>query len=270
MPLIPQNIVASIYIALTLAAPLAAQSKRLWALRAPGEITEYDPATFSAKQTVKVPPEAVTSPQRLSVNHLGQLLFAPAVSLPLEEDDLAADEKVWFWNASSATVLTRCISRTTSSTGSNVAITESAPVPYLSADGTHLFWFANQARRLQREGVDLSTKTTWQAWQTDLTGAGRQDLASMTLPDCPCPTGSCEETCPYGDVSAPDEGIGKFFLLTQFIAGKTQPVYKATSVYEEQNGKWQATKLDPPLHRMLDAPSSAAILEAIPDTAYCG
>ncbi len=264
------SLIAGVCIILALAAPLAAQSKRLWVLRAPGEITEYDPATFTAKQTVKVPPEAATSPQRLSVNHLGQMLFAPAVSLPLDEDDLEATGKVWLWNASSATALTHGVSRTTSSTGSNEAITECAPAPFLSADGTHLFWFANQARRLQREGVDLSTKTTWQAWQTDLTGAGRQDLASLSLQDCPCPTGSCEETCPYGEVSAPDEGIGKFFLLTQFIAGKTQPLYNATSVYEEQNGKWQATKLDSPLHRVLDAPSSAAILEAVPDIACCG
>ena len=267
---IPQNIIAGVCIILALAAPLAAQTRRLWVLRAPGEMTEYDPATFTAKQTVKVPPEAVTSPPRLSINRPGQMLFAPAVSLPLDEDDLATAGKVWFWNAGSATVLARGVSRTTSSTGSNEAITESAPVPYLSADGTHLFWFANQARRLQRDGVDLSTTTTWQAWQTDLTGSGRQDLASISLPDCPCPTGSCEETCPYGEVSAPDEGIGKFFLLTLFIAGKTQPVYKETSVYEEQAGKWQAMNLDPPLRRMLDAPGSTAILEAVPDTACCG
>src|SRR6202051_5152222 len=236
---------------LTLAAPLAAQSKRLWALRAPGEITEYDPATFSAKQTVKVPPEAVTSPQRLSVNHLGQLLFAPAVSLPLEEDDLAADEKVWFWNASSATVLTRCISRTTSSTGSNVAITESAPVPYLSADGTHLFWFANQARRLQREGVDLSTVTTWQAWRTDLSGAGREELATTKFPDCRCETGTCEETCPYGEFWAPDSGVEGFFLMTQFVPGQSEPEYKATTRYQETGGKWTGTPLPEPLRRVL-------------------
>ncbi len=143
-------------------------------------------------------------------------------------------------------------------------------MPFLSADGTHLNWFSNQARRLQRDGVDLSTKTTWLSWQTDLTGAGRQDLASIAFPDCPCPTGGCEETCPYGEVWVPDDGAGKFFLLTEFVSGKAQPLYKATSLYEENAGKWASTPINPPLRRVLDAANPGAILEAIPDTACCG
>jgi hypothetical protein len=54
------------------------------------------------------------------------------------------------------------------------------------------------------------------------------------------------------------------------VAGKTQPIYKATSVYEENAGKWTATPLEPPLRRVLDAPNDGTILEAIPDTACCG
>jgi hypothetical protein len=154
--------------------------------------------------------------------------------------------------------------------GSNLAITESAPVPFLLADGTHLDWFSNQARRLQRDGVDLSTQTTWQSWQTDLAGASRRDLASIAFPDCPCPTGGCEETCPYGEVWVPDDGVGKFFLLTQFVSGKTQPLYKATSFYGENAGKWISTPINPPLRRVLDAADASTILEAIPDTACCG
>jgi hypothetical protein len=233
-------------------------------------MVEYDPATFSARQTVKVPAEAVSSPQNVSVNHLGQMLYAPSVSLPLTEGDLATEQKVWFWDGHAATTLTREISRTSATVGSNLAITESAPVPFLSADGTNLDWFSNQARRLQRDGVDLSTKTTWLSWQTDLAGTGRRDLASIALPDCPCPTGGCEETCPYGEVWIPDNGLGNFFLLTQFVSGKTQPLYKATSLYEENAGKWASTSIDPPLRRVLDAANASTILEAIPDTACCG
>jgi hypothetical protein len=266
----PRKTITTLSIILALAASLPAQQKRLWVVRAPGEMAEYDPATFAARKSVKVPPEAMTSPQALSVNHLGHMLFAPPVSLPLAEDDLAPEKKIWFWDGHTATTITRDIVRTSSATGSNLAITESAPVPYLSAGGGHLFWFSNQARRLQRDGVDLSTKNTWQAWQTDLAGPGRQDLASITFPDCPCPTGGCEETCPYGEVTTPDNGVDNFLLLTQFISGKTQPVYKSTSVYEEATGKWQATPLDPPLRRVLDAANPAAILEAVPDTACCG
>jgi hypothetical protein len=255
---------------LLFAASLAAQGKRLWVLRAPGEAVEYDPATFAEKQTVKVPAETVESPQNFSVNRLGQMLFAAPVSLPLAEGDLGAERKVWFWDGKTATTLSREVARTTSTAGSNLAIAESAPVPYLSADGVHLYWFSNQARRLQRDGVDLSTKTTWLGWRTDLAGAGREDVASIALPECLCPSGSCEESCPYGEVWVPDDGVGKFVLMTQFVAGKAQPVYKATSLYEENAGKWTATSVDPPLRRVLDAANVGAILEAIPDTACCG
>ncbi len=78
--------------------PLLGQGKRVWVLRAPGEMVEYDPATFAVKQTVKVPAEAVASSQSVLVNHLGQILFVPAVSLPLAESDVEAAHKVWFWN----------------------------------------------------------------------------------------------------------------------------------------------------------------------------
>jgi hypothetical protein len=255
---------------LLLAASVAAQNKRIWVLHAPGEMTEYDSSTFAPKQTVKVPLDGVTSPQGLSVNHLGQMLFVPSVSLPLDESDLAGTRKVWFWDGRAATTLARDLVRTTATTGSNLAINENAPTPYLSSDGSHLYWFANQARRLQRDGVDLSTQNTWLAWQTDLAGAAREDLASVSLPECACPTGGCEETCPYSEVWLPDEGMGGFFLLTQFIAGKDQPLYKSSKLYEENAGKWGSRVLDPPLRRVLDAASANAILEAVPDTGCCG
>ena len=264
------RLVPAFCIVLLLAASLAAQSKRLWVLRAPGEAVEYDSATFAEKQTVKVPAEAVESPQNFSVNHLGQMLFAAPLSLPLAEGDLAAERKVWVSDGRTATALSREVARSTSTAGSNLAITESAPVPYLSSDGMHLYWFSKQARRLQRDGVDLFTKTTWLSWRTDLAGKGREDVASITLPDCSCPTGSCEETCPYGEVWVPDDGVGKFFLLTQIVSGKMQALYKASSLYEENVGKWTASPLDPPLRRVLDAANASAILEAIPDTACCG
>ena len=162
---------------------LPAQNKRLWVLRAPGEAVEYDSANFAEKQTVKVPKEAAASPQNLSINHLGQMLFAMPAALPLVEGDLSAERKVWLWDGHTATTISRDVARTTSTAGSNLAITESASTPFLSADGIHLYWFSNHARRLQRDGVDLSTKTTWLSWETDLAEAGRQDIASITLPD---------------------------------------------------------------------------------------
>jgi hypothetical protein len=256
---------------LLLTAPLLAQTKRLWVLRSPGEMVEYDPATFALKQTVKIPAPALQSPATISVNRLGQILYAPAVSLPLAEEDAASPHKAWIWDGHNATTLDQGVNRETSTTGSNQAITESAPVAYLSADGAHVFWFANQARRLQREEVDLSTITTWQAWRTDLHGAAREDLAASKFPDCRCPTGTCEECCPYAVVWAPETGVDKFFLMTQFVAGQTAPVYKATTRYREDAGKWTADPLLEPLQRLLDAASDGnTIVEAIPDTGCCG
>ena len=256
---------------LLLTAPLLGQIKRLWVLGAAGEMVEYDPATFAVKGTVKVPAEAAQSPQNISVNRMGQILFSPAVSLPLSADDAEEPQKVWFWNGHAASAIDLGLKRELGATGSNQVITEEASTAYLSADGAHLFWFANQARRLTREDLDLSTTTTWEAWRTDSSGAGREDLTSMKLPECRCTTGSCEETCPYGVVWAPDDGVDKFFLMTQFVSGKTGPAYKASSLYQEDGGKWRSTPLDEPLHRVLDAAAGGnVIVDAIPDTGCCG
>src|ERR1035437_5378445 len=256
---------------LLLTAASLGQAKRLWVLPAWGEMVEYDPATFAVKQTVKVPAEAVQSPGNVSVNRLGQILFASAVSLPLSEEDAASAHKVWFWNGRSATTIDLGVKREVNATGSNQAVTETAPMAYLSADGGHLFWFANQARRLQREGVDLSTATAWQAWQTDLKGGGREDLAPSKFPDWRCTTGTCEESCPYGVVWVAESGVEKFFLMTQFVAGQTEPEYKASTRYQEEGGKWTAEPFAEPLQSVLDAASDGkTIVEAIPDTGCCG
>jgi hypothetical protein len=269
-PKIMRRLILLVVPVLSLTLSLPAQNKRLWVLRAPGEAVEYDSANFAEKQTVKIPKEAVASPQNFSINHLGQMLFAMPAALPLLEGDLSAERKVWLWDGHTATTISRDVARTTSTAGSNLAITESASTPLLSADGIHLYWFSNHARRLQRDGVDLSTKTTWLSWESDLAGAGRQDIASITSPDCTCTTGGCEETCAYGKAWVPDEGLGKFFLLTQFVEGQSQATYKSTSVYEESAGRWTATPIDPALRRVLDAANVATILEAVPDTGCCG
>jgi hypothetical protein len=256
---------------LLLTAPLLGQGKRLWVLRSPGEMAEYDPATFAVKQKVKVPAGALQSPQSVLVNHVGQILFAPVVSLPLSDDETGASQKVWFWNGRAATMIDRGVKRELGAAGSNQAVTETAPTAYLAADGGHLFWFANQCRRLQREEVDLSAATTWQSWRTDTSGGGRENLTTSKLPDCRCPTGSCEESCPEGEVWVPESGVEKFFVMTQVVAGKSEPVAKASTVVQEEAGKWKATPMTEPLQRVLDAASGGnVIVKAIPDTSCCG
>jgi hypothetical protein len=255
----------------TLCGSALSQGPRLWVLRAPGEMIEYDPATFAAKPTVKVPGEALQSPQSIQVNRLGQILFAPVLSLPLADSDLKALNKVWLWDGHEATTLDLAVKHEVGKTGSNQLISESAPVVFLSVDGAHLYWFANDERRLQREDMDLSVTTTWQAWRTDLRGGGRENIARVKFPECSCPTGACEESCPVGVAWAPTNGIGVFFLVTQFVAAKDQPTYKATTEYRQQGGNWQATPLTEPLRRVLDADVDGdTIVEAIPDTGCCG
>lgn len=256
---------------LLMAIPLFAQTKRLWVLSAPGEMIEYDPTTFASKQKVKVPAEAMKLPAGISINHQGQILFAPALSLPLSESDWANPHKIWFWNGQAANSLDQGIEHKSESRGSNQAITESAPILHLSADGVHLFWLANETRRLEREDVDLSTINTFEAWQTDLDGKNRVDLATSKLPDCRCKTGTCEESCPSFSIWAPEGGIDNFFLTTQFFVGQTATSYQATTRYQQEAGKWKANTLPNPLQRILGAnPSGDVIIEAIPDTGCCG
>jgi hypothetical protein len=220
---------------------------------------------------VKVPAEAVENPLGLSVNHLGQILFVPIVNLPLSEEDVQSGRKVWFWDGHAAATLEQGVKREVAATGSNQAINEAAPTARLSVDGAHLFWFANQAHRLQRDGLDLSTATTWQAWRTDLSGGAREDLVTVKLPDCRCETGNCEESCPYCGVWVPERGIGNFFLMTQFVTRQTEVDYQKSSRYLEENGKWTATALDKPLERELDASAAGDLIaEAIPDAGCCG
>jgi hypothetical protein len=256
---------------LCLTIPVVGQGKRLWVLSSTGEMKEYDPATFAAKPTVKVPTEAAQSPQNISINHLGEILFAPSISLPLSEDDASSAHKVWLWNGHSANTIDRGLKRESATTGSNQAVTETAPSACVSADGGHLFWFADRVRRLEREDLDLSITTTWQAWRTDESGGAHEDLATVKLPECACPTGTCEESCPGGETWAPEGGVADFFLMTQTVAAKTGPAFKASTRVHQDAGKWTADSLPEPLQRVLDAASTGnVIVEAIPDTSCCG
>jgi len=261
----------SIALVLLFVTPVFGQTKRLWVLQSSGEIVEYDPTTFAPKQRVKLPAEAANSPASLAINRLGQILFAPTISLPLSEADTANLHKIWIWNGRAAVSIEQPVEHKVEDHGSNQAVTESAPASYLSADGTHLFWFANQTRRLQREEIDLSTIITFQVWQTDLEGKAREEVVSTKLPDCRCTTGTCEESCPSFAAWAPEGGVQNSFLATQFVAGQTTVTYKESARYQLEGGKWTANPLPDPLQRVLDAsPSGSVIVQAIPDTGCCG
>lgn len=254
-----------------LAVPVCAQEKRLWVLRDPGEMVEYDLSTFAVKNRVKVPAEALKSPSNLSVNAKGQMLWVPSLTPAVTDEDAAAPHKIWFWNGQAASSLDQGAEHKSEQRGSNQAVTESAPVACLSQDGTHLYWFDNHERRLDRDEINLSTTITWQAWRTDLSGGVREDLASEKFPECSCPTGVCEESCPVGNFWVPDEGVDNFFVMTQYIIGQTERTYKATTVYQQEGGKWTAKTTPQALEEVLDAsPAGDLIVHAIRDSACCG
>jgi hypothetical protein len=72
-------------------------------------------------------------------------------------------------------------------------------------------------------------------------------------------------------VWTPESGVEKLFLMTQLVSGQTETVYKATTRYQDDGGKWTATQMAEPLQRVLDAAfDGTVIVEAIPDKGCCG
>jgi len=260
-----------IVIVACLAVSATAQSRRLWVLKQPDSIVEYDPATFTPKHTIKIPEEILKAARILQINHQGQMLFAPNTDDP-SPDVGKNGEKFWFWDGQSATMLGRGIMRITGHAGSNQKVTETSPWPFLSADGSYLFWFTNQFNKLLRDNVELSVSTTFHAWRSDLSGRQREDLASFDIPECRCPTGSCSESCAEARFWVPDGGVDDYFVLTRLIPGQTETKYLSSTLYEKSDRSlWSATDLQQPSQRVLDMTEhGSVIISAILDTGCCG
>jgi hypothetical protein len=247
-----------------------AQGRRVWVLKEPDSIVEYDPATFAVKQQTKVPEEVLKAARILQINPMGQMLFAPNTDDPSPDVGKSGD-RFWFWDGESVTMLGREIIRVSSSSGSNQKVTESSPWPFLSERGTHLFWFTNQFNKLTRDNVDLSVSTVFRGWESNLTGKQKEDLASIDFPECRCTTGSCSETCPEVRFWVPDEGVSDYFMVTRLIQGPTETKYLSSSIYVLSGSTWNPTELRHPLQRVLDsARHGTVILSAILDVGCCG
>ena len=262
--------VSCVLVMACLAASVTAQSRRVWVVKAPDAIVEYDPATFAAKQSIPVPADVAKAARILQINRQGQMLFAP------NPDDPSPDvgkngERFWFWDGHTGSMLGREIIRISGRAGSNQKTSEASPWPFLAADGAHLFWFSNQFNKLSRDNVDLSVTTSFRAWRSDLAGKGREDLASFEFPDCRCPTGSCSETCPEVRFWTPDTGVEDYFVLTRLVPGQTETKYLSSTLYAQAGESWTPTEQAQPLERVLDlAEHGSVILSAILDTGCCG
>jgi len=250
-------------------------NKRLWVLQEPDAVVEYDPATFAPRQTQKIPPEIFKSPQDLQVNRKGQMLFLPAT---VRESDGFVHENTerefWFWDGASGRFMERPITKTTTPSAANKLLETAVPRCFLSTDGTHLFWFENRKKTIMMQdlGQELSVNTTFRAWQTDLSGQQAQEIASQSFPPCKCETAVCSETCPEASYWPPDEGVGVFFVTTEWTPGQIGSEYHGSSLYQMANGEWTASKL-PAIEKVLDSSShgsDVALLEAIGDSGCCG
>jgi hypothetical protein len=255
--------------------PAAPQSaRRLWVLREPDEIVEYDAVSFAPKGRIRVPSAAIQNPERLSINGRGQMLFVPGTTG--DEDDFrpgSAPNRVWFWNGRTSVQLDRGATRKRSRAGENLSVEETLPACLLSADGLHLFWFENEFRKLQgSEGVpDLSVTTVCRVWQSDLAGGQRRKIVEVAFAPCKCGTGVCSETCPEAELWAPDGVIDDFFLLTHWIPGQLGATFQNSFLHRKGKGSWVGSKLPGPLENLLDAARGGDILlSALPDTGCCG
>ena len=254
----------------------SAQTTRLWVLEAPDQIVEYDPASFARKSAHPVPKQAFQFPQDLQINRLGQMLFSP--TMVTEPDGLTHPSNssiVWVWNGNGVLPVVRPVSEKVSPAGVNVMVESSSPRPALSADGSHIFWFDNQRKTVQKKdrSVDISTITTLRVWQTGLMGIRPEPVASLPFAECKCETGVCSEGCPEGDVKSPEEGVGDFFVATQWIPGQIGSDYQASLLYRSVGGKWSGTKLGHPMQDILDFAvegSDVLMLEAVLDAGCCG
>jgi hypothetical protein len=253
-----------------------AQGPRLWVLEAPDQIVEYDPASFTRKNAHPVPKQAFLFPQDLQISRGGQMLFA--AGMVREPDGFthpSNSPSVWLWNGAIALPVMRSVSEKVTPAGANVTVESSLPRPALFADGSHIFWFDNHRKTLQKNdrSVDLSTATTFRAWQTDLMGMSPQPLASLPFADCKCETGVCSEGCPEAGVKVPEEGVADFFVLTQWVPGQIGSDYQASLLFRKGGGKWSSTKLAHPMQDILDFAaegSDVLLLEAVLDAGCCG
>ena len=247
-----------------------AQNRRIWVLKEPDSIVEYDTATFAAKQTQKVPEDVLKAARILQINGKGQMLFAPNTDDP-SPDVGKNGERFWFWDGQSTTMLGREIIRVSTPSGSNQKVSESSPWPFLSADGSYLFWFTNEFNKLVRDNVELSVTTMFHSWQSALTGRDKADVVLIDFPECRCTTGACSETCPEVRFWVPDAGVGDYFMLTRMVQGTTETKYLSSSLYLHSGDAWVPTELKQPLQRVLDsAEHGAVIVSAILDTGCCG
>jgi hypothetical protein len=253
---------------------------RLWVVSNRGEVTEYDASTFEAKETVRIPLDAIPSDESylrysMEINRRGQILVGPTF-----HGSYAASTSctLWLWNGQSGSNLS-CGNEhreDTAADGERI-LTEILSRPGLAADGEHLFWFVNQQKQKeedQEKDIMPSVTTTFHISETSLSRDQRKEIDSFSFPDCTCSTGACEESCPTAGAWVPKTGIENFFVAVGSYTGQVaQTTYVRESLYRKSpDGQWSSSRLPSSFeHDILDAAEDAsAFIVLIPDSACCG
>lgn len=251
-------------------------TKHLWVLREPDSIVEYDSVTFAVKQKLTVPSWVSRNLEGLAANAKGQLLATPSSNPAVLPSDVNPDKgKLWFWNGQTGVLLDRGETIKTVSANQQEKQVEIRPQGLLSADGSVLYWFANEYHKvIAREGpseLERSVQTNFRAWHTDLGGGNRMPIAQFSFPPCKCETGVCSETCPEAVVFGPAGGLDDFFLVTHRTEGQIGSTLHASFLYRRNGDKWTTSKLPNMVEDLLDGARSGSLLvQALRDGGCCG
>lgn len=253
-------------------------ARRLWVLRAPDSIIEYDAATLAATRTLTIPRRAFDAPGRLAVGSRGQMLLAPPENLGDGRSSGSTDAGPWIWDGRRARQLTAGDSATACGDATTVPPgTQTTRRWFLSASGESLFCFESRFEYRADKGRATSAplqsvRSTARLWRSPLDGGRAEPVASMDSGGwCTCETGACDETCAEWDLWAPDGVIGSFFLLTRLTPGQLETTWHESFLYRRLARGWKAARLPRPVARPLASSATGEVMiVADPDGGCCG
>jgi hypothetical protein len=237
----------------------------IWVLQPDNKLAAYDAADFRNWQTLTLPPEAKDHPESISISRQGAVLAA----YPLGEN--VSLRRFWQSDPRLSWSLVGGADDRTPAPGGGYLITSAVPQVHFTSDPERLFWFENRKQTLNRDSLDISVTTVFLAWTTNRHGGDVRQVAEVPFPRCACETGVCEETCPEAQVSAPEDGITDFFLVTRWVPGQLGSDFQRTDFYRLQNGRWVSQKLPSPVEQFADmADHGNVFIEVVSDGGCCG
>jgi hypothetical protein len=250
----------------------------LWVLTEPDSVIEYDPATFAARRTLKIPRRLFDHPEYLSVNASGQMIFLPPAGMQWQSSDSASSgNRAWFWDGQRANEWPIELPASGEQDPEAPPLRQTVRQWMLSADGASLFWFENtfeyrHENAAADSGPRSSVRASARVWQTDLHGGQRHEIAALPVSGwCRCETGACSETCPEWEFWGPDGIVDDVFFASRLTPGQLQTTYHESLRYRREGSTWQRSALPRAVERFLCASARGeALITAVLDGGCCG